>query len=106
MPGRDNRMKHRRLLLLALVVVSLLAGSVAGAQTLEDRVQTLEKRVDGLASTGLVLFLYGVFCALWAQRTKRSAWGWFFFGLFLAPIATAVLLHKNARDNELSGPRP
>ena len=43
-----------------------------------------------------------------AQRTHliRFVAVTFFFGLFLAPIATAVLLHKNARDNELSGPRP
>jgi hypothetical protein len=53
--------------------------------------------VEGnLASTGIVFFLFAIFCAYWAQTTGRSAWLWFFFGLFLAPIAGLVLLYKNA----------
>lgn len=97
-------MNRFRLVILAVVVISLLTGAVASAATLEDRVQALEQRVDRLAGTGLVLFLYGAFCALWAQRTRRSAWGWFFFGLFLAPVATVVLLRKNARESHPSSP--
>jgi hypothetical protein len=60
--------------------------------------------VDGnYASVGFVTFLFGVFSAYWAQMTSRSAWAWFFFGLFLAPIAGVVLLHKNS--NELKAKR-
>ena len=47
---------------------------------------------------GLVFFLFGIFCAYWAQTTKRSAWLWFFLGLFFAPIAGLVLLYKNSND--------
>jgi hypothetical protein len=50
------------------------------------------------ASVGFVTFLFGIFCAYWAQTTNRSAWAWFFFGLFLAPIAGLVLLYKNTND--------
>ena len=50
------------------------------------------------ASVGLVFYLFAIFCAYWAQTTNRSPWGWFFFGLFLAPIAGIVLLHENSKD--------
>jgi len=92
---------HTRILLalfVAVLVVTLVVPEV-GAQTLEQRVQSLERQVDRLATTSLVLFLYGVFCALWAQRTDRRAWGWFFLGLFFGPITAIVLLAKNANDN-------
>ena len=91
---------HTRILLalfVAVLVVTLVVPEV-GAQTLEQRVQSLERQVDRLATTSLVLFLYGVFCALWAQRTGRSAWGWFFLGLFFGPITAIVLLAKNAEN--------
>jgi hypothetical protein len=50
------------------------------------------------AQVGFVTFLFGIFSAYWAQITGRNAWAWFFFGLFLAPIAGVVLLYKNAKD--------
>ncbi|HSM51530.1 MAG TPA: hypothetical protein VLA75_09030 [Thermoanaerobaculia bacterium] len=50
------------------------------------------------ASTGLVLFLFGIFCAYWAQTTKRSALVWFFLGLFFAPLTGLLLLAKNGRE--------
>jgi hypothetical protein len=56
------------------------------------------------ASVGFVTFLFGIFCAYWAQMTKRKGWVWFFFGLLLAPIAGVILLVKN-RD-ELKRNRP
>jgi hypothetical protein len=62
------------------------------------------------ATIGYVNFLFGIFCANWAKNTNRSAWGWFFFGLFLAPIAGLVLVSKNnnslkmsARENQTVG---
>ena len=59
---------------------------------------------NNYASVGFVTFLFGIFCAYWAQMTKRNSWAWFFFGLFLGPIAGVVLLHKNR--NELNRNRP
>jgi hypothetical protein len=50
------------------------------------------------ATTGFVTFLFGVFCAYWAQMTKRNAWLWFFLGLFFAPVTGLVLLYKNNQD--------
>ena len=85
-------------LFVAVLVISLFVPDI-GAQSVEQRVQSLERQVDRLATTSLVLFLYGVFCALWAQRTGRSAWGWFFLGLFFGPITAIVLLAKNAENN-------
>jgi len=84
---------------VGVLVIALAAPDVA-AQSLEQRVRSLENEVDGMASVGLVLFLYGVFCALWAQNTNRSAWGWFFLGLFFGPLTTLFLLAKNAGDRK------
>jgi hypothetical protein len=50
------------------------------------------------ASIAYVNFLFGIYCATWAKSSGRSAWGWFFFGFFLAPIAGIVLASKHAED--------
>lgn len=49
------------------------------------------------APIGLVFYLFGIFCAYWAQETGRSALFWFFVGAFFAPFAGPVLLIKNGR---------
>ncbi len=54
------------------------------------------------ASTGMVFYLFGIFCAYWAQTTNRSPWLWFFCGWLFAPITGIVLLIKNSNDR--SGP--
>ncbi len=51
-------------------------------------------------SIGYVNFLFGIFCAYWAQVSKRSAWLWFWMGLFFAPITGIVLAAKNAGDRK------
>jgi hypothetical protein len=53
------------------------------------------------APVGLVVFLFGIFCAYWAQTTNRSAWLWFFLGFFLAPVTGLVLLFKNRRPERV-----
>ncbi len=50
------------------------------------------------ATTGLVLFLFAVFCAYWAQETNRNAWLWFICGAFFGPITGYMLLLKNNYD--------
>ncbi len=50
------------------------------------------------ASVALVQFLFGIFCAYWAQMNGRSAWGWFFLGFFFAPITGIVLLSENNKQ--------
>jgi len=59
--------------------------------------------MDEYASTGMVFYLFGLFCAYWAQQTARSAWLWFFLGLCFAPLTGIILLLKNAGD--LDDPR-
>jgi len=54
--------------------------------------------MSSYASTGLVFFLFGIFCAYWAQSTGRNPWLWFFMGWFFAPFTGLVLLVKNAED--------
>lgn len=57
----------------------------------------------GFVSQGYVGFLFGLFCAYWAQETDRNPWLWFFFGWILAPIAGVALVYKNSRDLEAAG---
>jgi len=51
------------------------------------------------ATVGYVNFLFGIFCATWARTSSRNPWSWFFFGLFLAPIAGIVLAAKHRDDS-------
>jgi Na+/melibiose symporter-like transporter len=53
---------------------------------------------------GAALWLFGAFCALWAQNTNRNAWLWFFLGLFFSVITVIVLLVKNSHDREQKSP--
>ena len=62
--------------------------------------------LPGYASVGLVFFLFGIFCAYWAQTTNRSAWLWFFAGWFFAPITGLVLLYKNSQDRAAGDEKP
>lgn len=57
----------------------------------------------GFVSQSYVGFLFGLFCAYWAQETDRSAWLWFFFGWILAPVAGIVLVYKNSQDRAEAG---
>jgi hypothetical protein len=50
------------------------------------------------ASVALVNFLFGIFCAYWAQTTNRNPWLWFFLGFFFAPITGLILLHENKKE--------
>ena len=50
------------------------------------------------ASVALVQFLFGIFCAYWAQTTGRDSWRWFFLGFFFAPITGIVLLSENSKE--------
>ena len=46
----------------------------------------------------MVFFLFGIFCAYWAQNTKRNPWLWFFLGFIVAPITGILLLANNSAD--------
>ncbi len=70
--------------------------------SLNDRLDDLESDVADNASKGLIFFLFGVFCALWAQNTGRDPWLWFFMGLFFNVITVLVLLSKNAEDRKVA----
>jgi hypothetical protein len=50
------------------------------------------------ASVALVHYLFGIFCAYWAQTRGRSPWLWFFLGFFFAPITGLILLNENRKE--------
>jgi len=103
-------------LLIAALVAALVPASACAQEKIEERVKALENRVSQLESAvehkagiGGIVFIYGVFCALWAQNTGRSAWLWFFLGLLFSVITVIVLLVKNADDRKRQkrqGPAP
>ena len=66
--------------------------------------RTQSKLLEDSGNVGVVLFLFGVFCALWAQNTRRNAWLWFFLGLFFNIVTVLVLLNKNAYDRRNAKP--
>ena len=83
----------RRIVALVFVVV------VAGIGGLQAPSVTLSAQSPAPAADSQRLSqLFGAFCALWAQNTRRNPWGWFFLGLFFSVITVFVLLWKNADD--------
>ncbi len=66
---------------------------------LESEVSHLDHDVKKAGDAGFVFFLFGAFCALWAQNSGRSAWLWFFLGLFFSVFTVLFLLTKNSNDN-------
>lgn len=92
-----------RTLSVILWLVFFTVGAYAQQETvrlskLENRVSRLEGKIKEAGETGAVLFLFGGFCALWAQNTGRNAWLWFFLGLFFSFFTVLVLLAKNSAD--------
>ncbi len=75
-------------------------GDTPRIQTLESKVSNLENELRNDGKAGLVLFLFGAFCALWAQNTRRNPWLWFFLGVFFIFITVICLLVKNSEDFE------
>jgi hypothetical protein len=65
---------------------------------LTNQQQNTGSQSAGYGSIGLVLFLSGAFCALWAQDSGRRPWFWFVVG-FIFPLLTVIaLLVKNSED--------
>jgi fatty acid desaturase len=92
-------------LLLAVAFESIMAWRPPDAQTPDStQIKQLEQEVAALRSdlkdlkgemsdkveAGFVFFLFGGFCALWAQNTGRSPWLWFFL-VALFNIITLLL---------------
>jgi len=99
-----------RLVLLILVVsfagmagLSAQDASSKRIERLEHQSGEIQEKLNQIArkspgpGPGPVLFLFGAFCALWAQNTGRSAWLWFFFGMVCSVLAVIILLYKNSK---------
>ena len=99
-----------RVMILVLVLAAIASVTFGQAQPtapgVESRLEKLERKIDD-STGGAALFLFGAFCALWAQNTGRNAWLWFFLGLFFSVLTVIVLLAKNAGDRKrLQASRP
>lgn len=67
-------------------------------QQQKNELNNLKNQVSSYAPMGMLLFLFGGVCALWAQNSGRNAWYWFFAGLFLSVLALIVVLSTNSHD--------
>jgi hypothetical protein len=76
-----------------LVAMAVAVPLVAQTSSFEYHERPLDHE-----SGGATLFLFGAFCALWAQNTGRNAWLWFFLGLLFSVITVLFLLSKNSGD--------
>ena len=79
-------------------VESLESENLSLKNRLDSETDDLYKKTEGYAPLGLVFFLFGCFCALWAQNTGRNAWAWFFLGFLFSAITAVGLLIRNADD--------
>lgn len=86
------------ILLLIASSASLAQAPSSRSSDLEPRVSKLERKIAEASAAGTVAFLFGGFCALWAQNSGRNAWLWFFLGFFFSVVAVLVLLNKNSAD--------
>ena len=95
-------MCQRLFCVVVILGCAVLGQSVCAETPIEERVTKLERDVRDTADLGLVLFLFGGFCAIWAQNTKRNPWMWFFLGLLFSVITVLFLLYKNADDRRMN----
>jgi FtsZ-binding cell division protein ZapB len=63
---------------------------------LQNQVGYFDSQLSNKPEVGLVLFLFGTVCALWAQNTRRNPWLWFFLGFFFHVITVLFVLSKNS----------
>lgn len=97
---------------LAFSVLAASSECAFSQDDLEQRIDQLAKKVDRLESkidseaAAAVGFLFGAFCALWAQNTGRNPWLWFFLGVFFNVITVLVLLAKNSTDRRVARGEP
>ena len=91
--------------LLLFLLPIFVPNAVQADEQTDRRIAELERRINSLPSpiqthgdNGALVFLFGVFCALWAQNTGRNAWLWFFLGMCFSVITVIVLLSKNSED--------
>lgn len=67
-------------------------------QKLDNQASAIQQKLGTYASSFMVLFLFGAFCALWAQNTNRNPLLWFFAGVIFNLLAVLLVLSNNYRD--------
>ena len=70
----------------------------ADTQEHGEEISRLDSVLDRAEEAGVITYFFGVFCALWAQNTKRNSLIWFFAGVFFSLFTVLLLLVKNSED--------
>jgi uncharacterized membrane protein YfcA len=66
-------------------------------QSLERSSALHHAKIRNLINMVCLMFLFGSFCAIWAQNTARNPLLWFALGAFFTFVAIGVILRKNAK---------
>ncbi len=103
-----------KLTLIVLICCGGMTFAIAdttGHADIESRLFALERKVndqrtaieelrDQVEKAAPVLLLFAAFCALWAQNVGRSAFAWFFLGLFFNIFTIFFVLYLNPHPND------
>jgi hypothetical protein len=91
-----------RALILLLVFCLALVGPSAttAARAADGEPSGFWISLWGPSTSAALIFLYGAFCALWAQNTGRNAWLWFVLGAVFSIFAVVMLLVENAKARD------
>lgn len=68
---------------------------------LESQLSLRERSADKMpigTTAGALSMLFGAFCALWAQNTRRNTFGWFVIGALGTVLAVLAVLWNNHYD--------
>jgi H+/Cl- antiporter ClcA len=83
-------------LTILAVAALLLIATVVFLKQLPNTYGYLASTDSATAAGGCSLaFLFGAFCALWAQNQGRNAWLWFILGFLLNIVAVLFVLILN-----------
>ena len=63
----------------------------------ESRANVEDFRLRNIVNAALVMFLFGAFCAIWAQNTRRNPWLWFLYGFLFTLLTVLIILRANPK---------
>ena len=59
-----------------------------------------QSRTWNVLNAAVLMFLFGAFCAIWAQNTDRNAWLWFGAGFLLTFVTVLYILWLNPKPKK------
>jgi hypothetical protein len=102
----ENTVQRLTIRIFSIGALLVLSTTTVLSQQLPSLPSTSTAEVGTTAGGCSLVFLFGAFCALWAQNQGRNAFLWFFLGLFLNVIAVFLVLILNDTSPNAIETRP